>query len=149
MAEFVFKDLIEKKGLTNRFEVSSAATSTEEIWMGHGNPIYPPADEELKKHGIGGTPYTDFTQKRAVQIKRTDYNYYDYLLCADQANVRNTILITGPDKDNKIHLLLEYASRPGSSIFDPWYSGDFTSAYRDIYEGCTGFLRYLEKTDQI
>ena len=107
MAEFVLKDMVEKHGIKDQFEIASAATSTEEIWNGVGNPIYPPAQKELRKHGIGKTPYTNFSGKRARQITKEDYQYYDYLLCADVNNVRNTIRITGPDVDNKIKLLLE------------------------------------------
>ena len=54
MAEFILKDKVEKRGLTSRFEIASAATSTEEIWNGKGNPIYPPAQAELRRRGIGG-----------------------------------------------------------------------------------------------
>ena len=53
MAEFVLKDIVEKRGLTSNFEIASAATSNEEIWSGTGNPVYPPAQAELRKHGIG------------------------------------------------------------------------------------------------
>ena len=41
MAEFVMKDMLEKLGREYEFEVASAATSTEEIWNGIGNPVYP------------------------------------------------------------------------------------------------------------
>ena len=80
MAEFVLKDMVEKRGLTGQFEIASAATSTEECYGGHGNPIYPPAQAELRRHGIGNTAYTDFRGKRARQVTREDYDYYDYLL---------------------------------------------------------------------
>lgn len=42
MAEFVFKNMINKKQLQSDFYIASAATSTEEIWNGIGNPVYPP-----------------------------------------------------------------------------------------------------------
>ena len=147
MSEFILKDMVEKRGIKDKFEIASAATSTEEIWGGRGNPIYPPAQEELRKHGIGNTAYTNFAGKRARQVTREDYNYYDYLLCADANNIRNTIRITGPDTDDKIHLLLDYATdslRQGKSITDPWYSGNFVETYRDVVIGCEGFLAYLE-----
>ena len=139
MAEFVLKDMVEKRGLADRFAIASAATSTEEIWGGRGNPVYPPAREELARHGIscGG--------KRAVQVTKKDYDKYDYILCADSMNIRNTVRITGPDRESKIHLLLDYTDRPGASIADPWYTGNFTETYRDIVEGCEGFLHYLEE----
>ncbi len=143
MAEFVMKDLVEKRGLTELFEIASAATSTEECWNGHGNPIYSPAQEELRKHGIGCTPYTNFSRKRARQITKADYARYDYILCADASNILNTIRITGPDRDGKIRLLLDYTTRPGRSIADPWYSDRFDETYRDVVEGCEAFLQYM------
>ncbi len=143
MAEYILKDMIEKRNLISQFEIASAATSTEEIWGGKGNPIYPPAKEELRRHGIGKTRYTDFSGKRARQVTAADYEYYDYILCADADNIRSTIRITGPDRAGKIKLLLDYAGRPGQSIADPWYTGDFQTTYQDIVEGCEGLLRHL------
>ena len=61
ISEYVLKDMVEKRGLTDAFEIASAATSTEEIWNGKGNPIYPPAQAELRRHGIGETAYTNST----------------------------------------------------------------------------------------
>ena len=147
MAEYIFKSIIEEKHMESYFEISSAATSTEEIWAGRGNPIYPPAQAELRRHGIGRTSYTDFSGKRARQITKEDYFHYDYLLCADTMNVRNTLRITGGDEDDKIHLLLDYTSQSGRSISDPWYSGDFERTYRDIVEGINGFLEYLKNSE--
>lgn len=146
MAEYIFKDMVEKRGLIDSFEIASAATSREEIWGSEGNPIYPPAKQELHRRGIGNTAYTNFAAKRARQVTKLDYNYYDYLLCADTNNIRNTIRITGEDVDNKISLLLDYAlrdNRHGRSIADPWYSGDFVQTYNDIVEGCEGFLEHV------
>ena len=143
MAEYILKDMIEKRNLISQFEIASAATSTEEIWGGKGNPIYPPAKEELRRHGIGKTSYTDFSGKMARQVTAADYEYYDYILCADADNIRSTIRITGPDRAGKIKLLLDYAGRPGQSIADPWYTGDFRTTYQDIVEGCEGLLRHL------
>ena len=146
MAEFILKHMVEQRGMADKFEIASAATSTEEIWHGKGNPIYPPAQDELKSHGIGRTVYTDFSKKRAIQVTAEDYEYYDYLLCADSYNIKNTIRIVGEDYMDKIHLLLDYAiddRRHGKSIADPWYSGDFKATYRDIVEGLEGFLKRL------
>ena len=143
ISEYVLKDMVEKRGLTDAFEIASAATSTEEIWNGKGNPIYPPAQAELRRHGIGETAYTNFSGKRARQVTKQDYQYYDYLLCADSNNIRNTLRITGPDKEGKVKLLLDFTDRPGRSIADPWYTGDFKETYRDVYEGCTALLEKL------
>ena len=142
MSEFVLKDMVEKRGIKDQFEIASAATSTEEIWGDQGNPIYPPAQRELKKHGIGNTPYTNFRNKRARQVTKSDYYHYDYLLCADSNNIRNTLRLVGKDPDKKIQLLLDYTDRP-RSIADPWYTDNFELTYSDIVEGCTAFLERI------
>ena len=142
MAEFMMKDMVERMGVKDDFYIASAATSTEEIWNGRGNPLYPPARQELLRPGIGTTPYTDFSSKRAVQVTRADYSKYDYILCADDRNVKNTIRITGGDPDNKIMRLLDFSDEP-RSIADPWYTGVFDITYSDIDEGLRAFLKYL------
>ena len=41
-------------------------------------------------------------------------------------------------------MLLDYTARPGASIADPWYTGNFDVTYDDVVEGCEGFLEYLK-----
>ncbi|MBR0133273.1 MAG: low molecular weight phosphotyrosine protein phosphatase [Lachnospiraceae bacterium] len=143
MAEFVFKDMLEKKGLMDMFEVASAATSTEEIWGGRGNPVYPPARDELKRHGIGKTAYTDFSAKRAVQLRKSDYAYYDYLIGMDSMNMRNIENMTGHMRsEGKIFKMLDFAG-VNRDVSDPWYTGDFRQAYEDIELGCRCFLEKI------
>lgn len=139
MAEFVFKDMLTREGLSDHFVVASAATSTEEIWNGVGNSVYPPAQRELAKHGIS------CEGKRAVQLKKSDYDAYDYLIGMDTMNIKNMQRMTG-HKGGKISMLLEFAgsSRP---IADPWYSGDFGKTYEDVVEGCEALLRHIKEHD--
>lgn len=132
MAEFIFKDMLEKCGREIEFVVASSATSAEEIWNGIGNPVYPPAKAELAKHGIS------CKGKRAVQLKKYDYDKYDLFLCMDSRNVTNTIQIFGSDPDNKVRKLLK-----NKDVSDPWYTDRFDVAYNDIYEGCRQLLESL------
>lgn len=136
MAEFILKKMVKEKGKEKDFVIASCATSTEEIWNGVGNPVYPPAQRELKKHGIS------CGNKRAVQLTKSDYNKYDFLICMDENNRRNMLRILSSDPENKIRKLMDFTSRPGN-VADPWYSGDFETAYNDIYEGCEGLLKEL------
>lgn len=137
MAEFILKKMVAEKGSTDKFIIASSATSTEEIWNGIGNPVYPPARAELKKHGI------DPGEKRAVQLCRDDYGKYDLFIGMDSANIRNMHRILGGDTENKIRKLMDYTDR-GGDVADPWYSDRFDIAYRDIYDGCEALLRELE-----
>ena len=134
MAEFVMKDLVNKKGMAGQFEIASAATSTEEI----GNPVYPPAKRKLKEHGIS------CEGKTARQMTKADYAYYDYIIAMDRFNLRNMTRFAGNDPDNKVSLLMDFTSRPGD-VDDPWYTGDFDTTWEDVYEGCVGILKKLNK----
>lgn len=136
MAEFVLKDMVKKQKIADRFYIASAATSTEEIWNGRGNPVYPPARKELARHGIS------CEGKYAIQLRREDYEKYDYLIGMDHANIRNMLRILGGDPENKVRLLLEYAGLE-REVADPWYTGDFEKTYRDVVLGCKHFLQYL------
>ena len=137
MAEFIFRRMLLEEGLTADFTVSSSATSTEEIWNGIGNPIYPPARAELERHGITG-----FDAKRAVQLTRADYERYDLFIGMDERNLRNMHLILGGDPAGKIHKLMEYAGT-NADVSDPWYSERFDKAYHDIEKGCVALLAHL------
>lgn len=140
MAEFIFRDIVQKAGRGNAYHIESSATSTEEIWGGVGNPVYPPAREELMRHGL------QCDGKRAVQVKKSDYNRYDLFVVMDGNNVRNIMRIFGSDKENKVHKLMDYTPR-GGDVADPWYSRDFKRAYDDILLGCEGLFKYLEENE--
>ena len=134
MAEFVMKRLVEDAGLSDRFEIASAATSTEEI----GNPVYPPARRKLAEHGIG------CAGKTARQMTMDDYRHYDYIIAMDHNNLRNLRRLIGEDHDHKINLLMDFTERPGD-VADPWYTGDFEATWRDVIEGCEGLMNVLMK----
>ena len=141
MAEFIFKDLVKKQGVAERFSIASSATSTEEIWNGTGNPVYPPAKAELARHGLS------CDGKRAVQLQKSDYDKYDLFIGMDSANIRNMLRIFGGDPDRKVRKLMDDTDR-GGDVADPWYSGRFDVAYRDIYDGCTALLNTILKQDK-
>ena len=138
MAEFVFKDMVEKAGLSSSFEIASAATSREEI----GNPVHPGTRRILEPLGIS------CRGKHAVQVTKKDYAYYDYLIGMDSWNIRNMLRIFGSDPEQKVHKLLEFAGRP-EDVADPWYTGNFDVTYQDVCEGCKGLLEYIRKNQGI
>ena len=133
MAEFLLKDIVNKRGLADAFEIASAATSREEI----GNPVHYGTRTKLAQFGIS------VAGKHAVQVTKRDYEHYDLLLVMDSNNIRNLRRVIGEDTQNKVHLLLDYTERKGESIADPWYTGDFDVTYNDIMEGLAGLLEEL------
>ena len=138
MAEFIMKKLVKNSGLEDEFLIKSSATSTEEIWNGVGNPVYPPARAELQRHGIG------CEGKRAVQLRKDDYGKYDLFIGMDSANIRNMHRILGGDPENKMHKLMDYTDR-GGDVADPWYTRSFDITYRDVLDGCTSLLEAIKR----
>ena len=137
MAEFMFKDEVRRLGKEDLYDADSAATSSEEIWNGIGNPVYPPAKMMLAQHGIS------CEGKRARLLKKEDYAHYDLIIGMDEMNRRNMMRILGSDPDGKVSLLLDLTDNP-RSVADPWYTGDFQKTYDDISEGIAALLAKLE-----
>lgn len=132
MCEFVLKDMVEKRGISNDFHIESAATSTEEI----GNPVYPPAKAELARHGIG------CAGKTARQMRRDDYDKWDYIIGMERLNMSYMHRILGGDPEGKVSLLMDFTGR-SEDIDDPWYTGDFGGVYEQIVRGCEALLEHL------
>ncbi len=137
MAEYVMRDMVKRRGLENEIQVASCATSTEEIWNGVGNDLYPPARRKLQEKGIPAPG------RQAVQLGKSDYLKYDLFVCMDSQNVRNALRILGNDPEGKVHKLLSFAGDP-SDVADPWYTGDFECTYRDVEKGCLALLARWE-----
>ncbi|NNJ29236.1 low molecular weight protein-tyrosine-phosphatase [Lacrimispora defluvii] len=136
MAEFVMKDLVEKENLASEFYIASAATSSEEI----GNPVHHGTRNKLKEFGISTAG------KCAVQLKKKDYENYDYILGMEQRNIAGIMRIVGSDPNKKIKRLLDYSPNP-RDIADPWFTGDFEVTYNDVKEGCQAFLDAILKAE--
>lgn len=130
MAEYVMKNMVQ--GREDIF-VESKAVSTEEI----GNPIYPPAARTLNKHNI------PFGNHKARQIKKDDYDNFDYIIVMEEYNLPRLFRIIGSDTENKVYKLLDFTSTPGD-IEDPWYSGNFEKVFGQITLGCKGLLNKID-----
>lgn len=130
MAEFIFKDLIKKRGVFD-IKVTSFATSGCEV----GNPIYPPAKNTLLSHGL-------MCEHIAQQITLKDIESNDYILVMDSENLKSIYRLTGGKCKDKIFKLLSFSGME-KDVADPWYTNDFETAYQDILKGCTDFLNYI------
>ena len=126
MAEFVMKDLVKKAGREDEFEIASVAVSRDEV----GNPVYPPARQELAKHGISCAGH------RARQITEADLEHFDHIYYMDASNERYLRRLFG-DRADKCRRLLEH------DVADPWYCGNFDVTYADVLEGCRRILEEL------
>lgn len=131
MAELICRKLLKDAGMDGFVAVDSAGTSDEEA----GNPVYPPAAAELKKHGV------PCAEKRARALKKEDFSAYDMFVCMDRSNLRAMNRLF--KSQEKQFLLLSFVGR-ADDVADPWYTRDFSTAYREIEEGCRGLIAYLQ-----
>lgn len=138
MAEFVLRDLAEKRGISDKLVIASSATSSDEIPNGIGNPVYPPARAELERHGVA------CGNRRAVRLTLDDYDKYDLFIGMDSSNIRNMRYMLGGDPDGKVRKLMDYTGK-GGDVADPWYTGNFEVTYRDVKSGCEALLDLLER----
>ena len=138
MAEFGMKDIVKKNNCDSEFIISSSATSTEEI----GNDTHWGTKKILDEMSI---PYT---KRQAVQLTKSDYEKYDFIIGMDSANMRNINRIIGYDKDNKIHKLLSFA-HIDRDVADPWYTRNFAATYDDVLLGCTRLFEFIKGNGDI
>lgn len=132
MAEFIMKELVKAIGISDKFRITSAATSQEEI----GNGVYPPVKKLLNSYHI------DCSEKTARQISREDIENNDYIIVMEDYNLRNLYYLY-PDIDkSKVYKLLDFTDTPGN-IDDPWYTGEFKSAFDQILKGCKALITGL------
>ena len=130
LAESLFIHMVKEKGIEDMFYINSAATSREEI----GNGPHYGTVKKLREMGVPVVPH------RAVQMTKHDYEEYDYLIGMDTANIRNMNRIAGGDPDGKLYKMLSFTGS-GRDVADPWYTGDFDATYKDVVDGCEGFLK--------
>ena len=138
MAEYVFKDLVNKEVFSNNFYIDSAGTSNEE----EGNGIHYGTRKKLNEKNI------EFDNHVARKMRKEDYNKFDFIIGMEDSNIRNINKIIGEDRENKVYRLLDFSDNP-RDIADPWYTGNFDITYDDIYEGCIDFLEYLKKNNDL
>ena len=127
MGEQILKDMVKKAGQEAEFFIDSAAVSREEI----GNPMYMPAQRELRRHGV------EIGSHRARQVTMADYKSFDRLYYMDESNARYLDRML-PEDPEKIRKLLS------RDVADPWYTGNFEAAWNDLVAGCEKILEELK-----
>lgn len=136
MAQYIAQHLVTQFGMESNFYIDSAATSREEI----GNPVHYGTRRKLEAEGIFCGDH------RARQLKKSDYDEFDFLIGMDTQNIRNMYRILGEDPEQKVYKLLDFTERKGD-IADPWYTGNFDLTYRDVLDGCRGLLKFIEEQE--
>lgn len=141
MAEAVFRDLVEKKGLGDQFEVDSAGTSSYHV----SEPAHKGTLNVLSRQGI---PYNG----RARQIERSDLDTFDYVMAMDRENLTYIRRASG-GSSAQIGLFLGYAKAAGKvnidEMPDPYYDNNFDKTYDLVRRGSEALLDYIRAERKI
>lgn len=137
MAEAVFRDMINKRGLENKIFIDSAATSSWEV----GNPVHYGTKERLLKENIS------VKGMYSRQINDEDL-LFDYIIGMDESNIKNIKKFINGRNSGKVQLLLEFNNEK-KEIADPYYTGNFDKTYDDVVRGCEALLEYILKNHEI
>ena len=131
MAEAIMRDLIEERGLTSKIKIDSAGTSSNHV----GEAPHKGTREKLKEMGISTSGM------KSRQLRTTDLDF-DYIVCMDASNVKNTRDMLRAHDDTKIFRFLDLTPHK-KDVPDPWYTGDFQETYELCVEGCEALLERI------
>lgn len=136
-AEGVFRELVEQKGSSGKFEIDSAGT----IGYHAGESPDNRAQAAAKKRGY------DLSKIRARQVIASDFEYFDYILAMDHENLRNLLALSKGVGRAKVELFLDYAIDADTrEVPDPYYGGaDGFEHVLDLIENASnGFIEFLK-----
>jgi protein-tyrosine phosphatase len=138
LAEHIFLQLADEKGVVDKYEVDSAGTIAYHAGERPDRRMRQVAAER-------GLVYSG----RAKQFKRDDFARFDLIIALDKANRQSLQGWTvTTEQDNKIHLMREFDSQgePNLDVPDPYYGGPdgFISTFEIVKRSCEGLLEELE-----
>ena len=135
-AEGVFRSMVERRGIAERFHIDSAGTGNWHV----GNPPDQRACQAARERGI------DIAGLRARQVDTGDFELFDLVIAMDQSNRIALFDLAGEPHRSKVRLMLEYSEqRLGEDVPDPYYGGDhgFDLVLDLIEEACENLLDEL------
>jgi protein-tyrosine phosphatase len=123
MAEGALRARLREARLDGVVEVDSAGTGDWHV----GDPPDPRAIAAARRHGV------DIAGLRARQLRADDFDAFDWLLCADHANLRDVRAIAPRGGRAGAALFMEWAGLAGP-IADPYTGGEdhFEQAWRQV-----------------
>lgn len=137
-AEGIFRDLVEKKGLSNQIKTDSAGTGDWHVGK--------EADKRATAAAL--TRGVDLSDLRARQTKPKDFMEFDYVLAMDRNNYADLQNICVPGYEDRLHMFLSFdPDSPEEEVPDPYYGGPAGFDYvLDLVEQASeGLLKDIEK----
>ncbi len=139
LAENIFRDLVQKAGVSARYELDSAGTSA----FHEGEQ---PDSRMRQVASQRGYVYSG----QARQFRRDDLDRFDLIIAMDHANLRYlSSLAKNQEQAEKVHLLREYDKLTAADLEvpDPYYGGPegFVRTFEIILRSCQGLFNELAK----
>lgn len=138
LAENLFRHLVERGGLSEKYQLESAGTSAYHVGE--------EPDRRMRQVAVGhGFRYTG----KARQFWREDLDPYDLIVVMDKENQRILAnMAREQDQLNKIHMLREFdpLGDGNQDVPDPYYGGleGFEETFQIVKRSCEGLLEALE-----
>lgn len=138
LAEAVFRDLVDRAGLTERFEIDSAGLGSWHI----GEPADARTRSVARARGIELT-------SRARQVAADDLDAFDVIVAMDEDNLRGLAKLRAEAPRAEIRRLREFEEDPDElDVPDPYYGGDqgFENVHDIVERACARLLEHLRET---
>ena len=133
MAEAVMKGLVKKTGREDSFLIDSAGAGYNVGGMRMDNACI----DVLRRHGIPFDP-----TRLSREFDRGDYDLFDMVVVMDNDILEAVNELTDGDPEGKVSLLLSHAGED-REVHDPYYTGDYETAFSDIEKGCLALIKKL------
>lgn len=138
MAEAVFRDMVQKEGLSNQLTIDSAATSSWHI----SKPPHKGTLAKLKEYDVSSEGMF------GRQIEKTDFEKFDYIVGMDDSNIQDIREMLNQPDHPKIFRFLDLTNHE-KDLPDPYFTGDFQETYELVFEGCLALLNKIKQEQQI
>jgi protein-tyrosine phosphatase len=137
MAEAVFRHQVAAAGLSERFEIDSAGTGG---WHAGELPHHG-TRAVLARNGV------DVGPQRARQVRRADFDEFDYILAMDHENMAD-LRQFHPEPQRRAKLFLDFAPEaPVREVPDPYYTGGFDEVFRLVSAASHGLLAHIRERE--
>jgi protein-tyrosine phosphatase len=137
LAETVFRALVERAGLADRFDIDSAGTSSYHT----GEAPDPRTVDVAKRHGMR-------VDHVARQVTARDLDRFDYVLAMDRENLRKLERATGGHRGRaEVRLLRSFDPEAGEDLEvpDPYFGGPrgFEEVHAMVERACRSLLDHI------
>ncbi|MCQ9329531.1 low molecular weight protein-tyrosine-phosphatase [Pelistega suis] len=135
MAEYMMREKIKQAHLEHTIFVDSAGTSG---WH-NGENMHEGTAYILQQHQIDTKGFT------SSQVKKSDWDTFDYIVAMDNNNLRDLENLFGKHPEKLFQITSLCPNLSHDHIPDPWYTGDFNETYRLLDECCDALLKRVKE----